>query len=182
MTGIEDLLSQIPMDQLAAQLGLSEADTEKAVKSALPALVSGMRANADDPSGAVSLANALGQHDGSLLEGGVDVNQIDTEDGRKIVKNVFGDNEEAVVNQLGGLGGLDAGSIGKLLPMLAPLLMSFLGKQFGGGRDAEKAASSAGQAGDTGGGIGDLLGGLLGGGGGGGIGDILGGLLGGGKH
>jgi hypothetical protein len=180
MDGIEDLLKKIPMDQLARQLGLSEADTAKAVKAALPALVHGMQANASDPSGAASLANALGQHDGSLVEGAVDVDRVDTEDGKKIVKNVFGENEHAVVNQLGGIGGLDAASIGKLLPVLAPLLMSFLGKQFGGGGGAKNEASGAAPASGSGG-IGDLLGGLLGGGGGG-IGDVLGGLLGGGKR
>ena len=65
--------------------------------------------------------------------GGVDLDQVDTGDGEKIVRNVFGSNEEAVVNQLGGIGGLDAGMIAKLLPMLAPLVMSFLAKLRGGG-------------------------------------------------
>jgi hypothetical protein len=179
---IDELMSQVPIGQLAAQLGLNEADTEEAVRNALPALVGGMKANAADPAGAESLARALGQHDGSLLDGGVDVGQIDTDDGKKIVDHIFGDNEEAVVNQLGGVGALDAGSIAKLLPMLAPLLMSFLGQGFGGGGQQTSSGDS-----DAGGGLGDLLGGLLGGGGGGGgggfgdIGDLLGGLLGKGK-
>lgn len=175
MSSIDELMSQIPIGQLAGQLGVSEDQARQAVQAALPALLGGMQANAQDPGGAASLQAAIGQHDGSLIEGGVDLAQVDTTDGAKIVKNVFGDNQEAVVNQLGGIGGLDAGSIAKLLPMLAPLLMSFLGKSFGGG----------GQAGGGGGGIGDLLGGLLGGGSGGGglggLGDVLGGLLGGGK-
>jgi hypothetical protein len=144
-----------------------------------------MKANADEPAGAESLARALGQHDGSLLDGGVDVGQIDADDGKKIVDHIFGDNEEAVVNQLGGVGALDAGSIAKLLPLLAPLLMSFLGKGFGGGGQPTTSGGSASDDGG-GGGLGDLLGGLLGGGGGGGggfgdIGDLLGGLLGKGK-
>ncbi len=173
-SNIDELLNQIPLDQLAGKLGLSEDETKKAVSQALPALVGGMAENAKDPLGAASLEKALGQHDGKLLEGGIDLDQVDTVDGEKIVKNVFGDNEEAVVNKLGGLGG-GAGTMASLLPMLAPLLMSFLGKSGGGG---------------GGGGLGDILGGLLGGGGGGGdagggglgdIGDVLGGLLGGGK-
>lgn len=182
MSNIDDLLSQIPIGQLAGQLGLSEPDTEQAVRQALPALVEGMKANASDPAGAASLEKALGQHDGSLLEGGIDLAQVDTTDGEKIVRNIFGDNEEAVVNQLGAVGG-GSGTIGKLLPMVAPLLMSFLGKSFGGGSDATSAAATSG----GGGGLDDLLGGLLGGGddgggGLGGLGDLLGGLLGGGKR
>jgi hypothetical protein len=181
VSNIDELMSQIPMSELASQLGMSEEETTKAVRGALPALLGGLQANAADPAGAASIEKALGQHDGSLLEGGIDLSQVDTVDGEKIVRNIFGDNEEAVVDKLGGLGG-GSGSMAQLLPMLAPLLMSFLGKSFGGG--------SGGKS-DGGGGLGGLLGGLLGGGddggdsgggGLGGLGDLLGGLLGGGKR
>lgn len=201
VSNIDDLMGQIPIGELASQLGVSEAEAEQAVRAALPALVGGMQVNAQDPAGAASLQRALGQHDGSLLAGGVDLGQVDTDDGAKIVRNIFGDNEDAVVNQLGGLGGLGGGMISKLLPMLAPLLMSFLGKSFGGGDKPAPSAPSSGSSSSGmgpgaatpaakeeeggGGGLGDILGGLLGGGGGGGglggLGDVLGGLLGGGK-
>jgi hypothetical protein len=181
-TDINDLLSQIPMDQLARQLGVDEQTAEQATRQALPALLGGMQANAHDPAGAASLTKALGQHDDNLLEGGVDLDQVDTVDGDKIVGNVFGDNREQVVNQLGGLGGSGGGSnlIAKLLPLLAPIVMSYLAKQFGQRGGAAPTASATGGAG----GLEDLLGGLLGGGGqaGGGLGDLLGGLLGGGRR
>ena len=82
-----------------------------------------------------------------------------------------------MTNQLGNVGGAGGeGLISKLLPLLAPIVMSYLAKKLGGG--------GADQAG--GGGLGDLLGGILGGqaGGaaGGGLGDLLGGLLGGGRR
>ena len=199
VSSVDDLMGQIPMGQLASQLGVSEAEAEEAVRAALPALLSGMQANAQDPAGAASLQHALGQHDGSLLDGGIDLDQVDTDDGAKIVHNIFGDNEGAVVNQLGGLGGLGGGLIAKLLPMLAPLLMGYLGKSFGGGGSSAPAPSGGSSTsgmgpgaapstssddGGGGGGLGDILGGLLGGGGGGlgGLGDVLGGLLGGGKR
>jgi len=120
-----------------------------------------MAANAEDPAGAASPTEALGQH--------VD----DAADGEKIVHHVFGDNEGAVVNQLGG------GLVAKVLPLLAPVVMGFLAKSVlgkgGGGGDAARARP---------GGLGDVLGGLLGagkGGGLGGLGDVLGGLLGAGR-
>jgi hypothetical protein len=205
VSSIDDLMAQIPIAQLAGQLGVSEDEARDAVRAALPALVGGMQANAQDPAGAASLQHAIGQHDGSLLDGGIDFDQVDTADGEKIVHNIFGDNEGAVVNQLGGLGGLSGGMISKLLPMLAPLLMNFLGKSFGGGGDSPASAPASGPASSSGmgpgasgmgpssspsessggdeggGGLGDILGGLLGGGGLGGLGDVLGGLLGGGK-
>lgn len=177
MTDLDELVSQIPMGQLARRLGVDEQTAEQATRQALPALLSGMQANAQDPAGAASLSRAVGDHDPTLIEGGVDVEQVDTDDGDKIVANVFGDKRDQVVSRLGG--GEEGGIIGKLLPMLAPLVMSFLAKQFRGGGSGR--ASGSGGAG----GLGDLLGGLLGGPGGGkgaGLDDLLGGLLGGGKR
>ena len=58
-----------------------------------------------DPAGAASLTDALGQHDGSLIDGGVDLAQVDPAEGEKIAHHIFGDNHEQVVSQLGGVGG-----------------------------------------------------------------------------
>ncbi|HEU0213607.1 MAG TPA: DUF937 domain-containing protein [Jiangellaceae bacterium] len=183
MTDYNDLLSQIPMDELARRLGVDETTAEQAARQALPALLGGMQANAQDPAGAASLRRAVGEHDSRLIDGGVDLDQVDTVDGDKIVSNVFGDNRQQVVNRLSETGGAGTGAsdiIGKLLPMLAPLVMAFLAKQAQGSRTGQTSATR------DAGGLGDLLGGLLGGSGGqagaGGLGDLLGGLLGGGKR
>lgn len=172
MAMIDDLLAQIPMDQLARQLGVAPDEAEELARKALPALVGGMEANAREPGGETSLAEAIGQHNDDLLDGGVDLDRVDTDDGRRIVGHVFGDNRDQVINRLGGSG--KESMMSNLLPLLAPLVMSFLAKKAGG------AAGGSG-AGSRGGGIGDLLGGLLGGSGAGGLEDLLGGLLGGGR-
>ncbi|TDE88857.1 DUF937 domain-containing protein [Occultella glacieicola] len=198
MSTTEEILDAVPMDQVAARLGVDRATAERATRAALPTLLAGMNANAADPAGARSLAGAISHHDPGLVEGGVDLDQVDTDDGAKIVRNVFGQNTDAVVNTLAkadsgsdGAGSAGAGGLGdllpKLLPILAPIVLSFLAKKFGQGGGA------AGEAGS--GGLGDLLGGLLGGaaggaagsggaaggaaGSGGDLGDILGGWLGG---
>lgn len=182
---IDDLLARLPIDQIAASLGVDEDTAEQATRQALPALIGGMQANAQDADGAASLAKALDDHDDDLVDGGVDLGRVNTDDGDKIVSNVFGGNRDQVVNQLAGFNSKGGGSdlIGKLLPMLAPIVLSYLaGKVKGGG----SAAPS--QQAQSGGGLADILGGLLGGGGsgsGGGLGDLLGslgGLLGGGKR
>ena len=176
-SNIDELLNQIPIDQLAGKLGVSEDETKQAVSQALPALVGGMAENAKDPLGAASLEKALGQHDGTLLEGGIDLDQVDTVDGEKIVKNVFGDNEEAVVNQLGGLGGgagtmavaaADAGAAADVLPRqvaaagVAEVVAAGSATSSAGCSAAAVAAEMPVAAGM--GDIGDVLGGLLGGG------------------
>lgn len=132
MSVVDDILSQIPLSQLAAQLGTDEQTAEAATRSALPALLGGLEANAQDPDRAASLNEALSQHSSSLIEGGVDLNQVNTDDGDRIVSHIFGGNREAVVNELGALpptvnefagqGGtaLGSGTLQKLLPILAP--------------------------------------------------------------
>jgi len=189
MDPVEEILSQISMGQLADQLGTDEASAERAARQAVPALLGGLQANAQDSGGAVSLEHALSRHSGMSLEG-LDLGSVDTDDGEAIVGNVFGDNTDQVINKLGGQSG-DAGIMSKLLPILAPLVMSWLAGKFFG----QQGQSSPAPAGGSGGGLDDLIGGATGGGsggggglgdllgggsGGGGIGDLLGGLLGGG--
>lgn len=197
MASLDDLLSQIPIDQIAQQLGVDQATAESAVKSALPTLVGGLGANAQDPAGAASLESALRSHaDTTLLDGGVDISKVDTGDGQKIVSNIFGSNTDQVASTLGGVNaGAGNDLVKQLLPILAPIVLAYLAKQFtGGGAGAgTQNQASGGGLGDllggllgggsgAGGGIGGALGGILGGSAGGGIGDLLGGLLGGGKR
>lgn len=145
MTDLNDLMAHVPVDQLAHRLGVDRATAEAAVRQALPALVGGMSANAQDPAGAASLAGALTQHDPGLLDGDVSLDRIDERDGEKIVGHVFGDNRGHVVRALGaqtpaGAVSVPASLIAKLLPLLAPIVMSYLAKRLG------KATGGAGGA------------------------------------
>ena len=191
MATYDDIIANIPISDLAERLGVDEATAREAVDEALPALLGGMGANAQDPAGAASLEHAVQQHSPTLFAGGVNLDEVDPDDGDKIVHNVFGANTDQVVQTLGSQGKGGSGLIAKLLPILAPIVLSFLAAQFSKGQakstpQSEASGGSGGEsAGGSGGGIGDLLGGLLGGGGsgatGGGIGDLLGGFLGGGS-
>ena len=192
MDSTNDLMAQIPLDQLADRLGVDRATAEQATRKALPALLAGLQANAQDPTGAASITAALGKHKKALPGGPLDVSRIDVEDGDAIVGHVFGPNREQVVSRL-AQDPQGQGLIGKLLPMLAPMVLSWLAGKFLGGTKSEGQSSEGGLSdlipgGDqTGGGLGDLLGSVLGGprtgdqDGGDSITDILGGLLGGGR-
>ena len=187
MSAVDDILSSIPLADLAQRLGVDEGTAEQATRQALPALLGGIQANTADPGGAASFASAVGQHDNDLVEGGVDLDQVDEDDGDRIVGHVFGDQRGQVVRQLGTTGGASttADLMGKLLPILAPIVMAYLAKRLGGGAAAGSSGGigdllgsvlggMAGQQGGQQGGLGDLLGGSLG--------DLLGGLLGGGRR
>jgi len=188
MSTIDDLLSQLPIDQIASRLGVDPQTAQAAVEHALPALLGGLHANAQNPASAAALGNALSNHDPNLLDNGVNVDQVDTADGSKIVGHVFGGNQDQVVSQLGSLSGVGGGLIAKVLPLLAPIVMAYLAKQFfGQGSSTSSAGSASGSlapsSSGSGGGLADILGGLLGGGSGLNLGSILGslgGLLGGG--
>ncbi|WP_104137305.1 DUF937 domain-containing protein [Arthrobacter sp. ZGTC131] len=200
MTDIHELLDQIPVDQIAALLGTDTASAQAAVETAVPSLLAGLQNNAQAPDGAASLESALAQHQDGLTDGGVDATQVDTADGEKIVSHVFGGQQDQVASQLAGtanLGGAGGDLVRRLLPILAPIIMSYLARKILGGQQGGGPASQlpggTGAGGTGAGGIdlGSILGGILGGAAGagagagghgqGGIGDILGGILGGGQ-
>ena len=91
MASYDEILGQVPMQQLASQLGVDESEVELAARTALPALLGGLQANAHDPSGAQSLASALSAHQGASVS---NLDDIDEQDGQAIVGNIFGDNPE----------------------------------------------------------------------------------------
>ncbi|PPG05832.1 hypothetical protein C5E06_00190 [Pseudoclavibacter sp. RFBI5] len=186
MTDITELLALIPVDDIAGKLGVDKQTAQQGIQAALPTLIGGMQANAADPAGAASLEQALAKKDTTLVDGRVSLADIDTNDGQKIVDNVFGSNTDQVAAALGSApGGQTSGLVQKLLPILAPIVLAWLAKKFLGGQQG--ASTTAGAS--SGGGLEDLLGGILGGGSasgskaggaaGGGLGDILGGILGG---
>ncbi|HPK90653.1 MAG TPA: DUF937 domain-containing protein, partial [Dermatophilaceae bacterium] len=145
MSDIDQLLTQIPLAAIAQELGVDESQAAASSRTALEALLGGLQANASDPAGALSLGQALGTHDGSLL--GADLGDIDQEDGSAIVHNIFGGNTSDVIAQLGGVKGSGgSGLIAKLLPILAPFVLAWLGQKLRGQ-----------------GGMGDILGQVLGG-------------------
>lgn len=144
------------------------AAAEQATKGGLAAILAGLAKNAKDGDGAAALRDAVGNHDGNILNdipskfGAAETVQ----DGSKILGHVFGDDREAVQTKLAETSGMDLGSIAKLLPMLAPIVMGLLGRKAqGSGMDA---SGLAGMLSDEAGGLDlgdltDLLGGESGG-------------------
>jgi len=188
MSGLDDLLAQIPTSEIASMIGADEGEVNKAVQLLVPVLVGGLHENAQDPEHASKIESAADSHAG-LLDGGVSVDQVDQQEGQQAIARIFGGNDVSqVANALAGGGGGNSGLLKQLLPILAPIVLAYVGKQLTG----KSAAPAGGGAG--GGALNDVLGSILGGMGGnkslgtvlGNVlgskaGDILGGLLGGKK-
>ncbi len=182
MADLNALLDLIPVGDIAEQLGIDEDVANAAVKQVLPGLVGGLAANAKrDSKSAETLTNVLKHHNKGIAKS---VKEVDTEDGAKIVRNVFGENEDKVVDKLAAAStksDVTGDLIKQILPIVAPIVLSWLASQFLGGK-TESAPAAAPKEEESSGGIGDLLGGLLSSPQGQEIaGDLLGGLLGAGK-
>jgi len=176
---LDDILNQVPIDDIAAKLGVSRDEAKVAVEQGGAVLLGGLAKNAETDEGSAAIQNALKKHEGGT--GASKVDDIDQADGDKIVSHILGAKKSEVTKELTESKATPGIDFGKLLPILAPIVMGLIA-------NASKDKTAKADAGaESSGGIGDLIGGILGGGnnsgagGGGGIGDVIGGLLGGGN-
>lgn len=179
-SSVNQFLSSLPIDKIAARVGENPETVNSTLQSIIPALLAKMSDNSQDDSGEQALGQALEQHDPALVDGTVNIDDVDEEDGEKITDHVFGADRSAVAQQLGGITAGGASLVQKLLPIVAPLLMSWLAGKVQGGQGAGTQGKggvvrsvlggllgslAAGKATDssTGGALGGILGSILGG-------------------
>lgn len=168
-----DILAQMGGVQPMAQaLGVSESEAMQGAAALLPAILGGMKKQAQSQaSGLDGLGGLLGQLGG----GGGPLGQVlgqalgNGGGGNDILGEIFGskDVSRTVAEDAANRSGLDASLLKKMLPILAMLVTSYLSQQ---------GKANAGQPSESSGGLGDLLGGMLGGGNGQGQQSGLGGL------
>jgi hypothetical protein len=176
--------------QVSQRIGADEAKTRTAIHAAVPALMAAFAGEAQRGGG---IRAAIRQdHDGAIIDqlpqylSGTAQLSPRTTNGAGILDHTLGDQQEQVARAVSARSGLDLGTVMKLLPLLAPIVMGMLGKKSnaspGGGFSLDDLGSILGRetedAKQSNPDLGDILGRL---GSGGGIGDVLGGLLGGGR-
>jgi hypothetical protein len=163
MAGILDLLNSDIGRQIiggvSQETNQSTDKTAQVVSMALPLLMGAMKRNAATPEGAQGLLSALNnsKHDGSMLDNlsglfGGGVNEEVKQDGLGILGHVLGGSQNNVVSALSNKSGVDTDSVMKILTVVAPIVLQYLGKQ----KRTQKVESTSGLDG--------LLGGMLGGG------------------
>jgi hypothetical protein len=118
------------IQQLSQTLGADPSATSSAVSAALPMLLGGLAQNAAHPQGAAALDQALGAHDGSILDnlggllGGGALGGI----GGSILSHILGSKRAPVEEGVSKASGLSGAQVAQLLMMLAPIVMGVLGR------------------------------------------------------
>lgn len=135
LEGLAGALGGDAVGQLAGLLGADNDATSKAVAVALPAILGGLAKNSQSQQGAGALFDALSQdHDGSILGnlgallGGGQQQQQESM-GEKILGHVLGGGRPRVERQVAQSSGLQSALVSKLLPMLAPVVLGYLGNK-----------------------------------------------------
>ena len=149
-----DLLTGNSSNQVAEQaenkFGISKNQIIALLAVAAPLVISYLRNKSQDDKEAEALNNALDKdHDGSILNDPSQALNRQAE-GNSILDHIFGGNKVAVENQLSQNTGISMDKIAPVLAMLAPVIMGYIGQQ--------KQQNNV-----NAGGLGDLLGGILGG-------------------
>lgn len=148
------------LDQLGKTVGANPEQVQKVAQLGLPTLLEALNRNAGTPQGAQALAGALEQHqDANVDDLQGFLQNVDTQDGAKILQHVLSGNSGRVQNNLARQTGLDGSQVSGLLQQFAPLLLGLLGNQ-----KKEQNLDAAGVAGLT-----SQLTNTLGGSGGGGL-------------
>ncbi|MER6581563.1 DUF937 domain-containing protein [Nonomuraea sp. NPDC001023] len=165
MTLNDELLTQLGdsgVDQIAGMLGTDTATARKVVEAVAGTVIGGMARNAEHPDGAEALRAALDDHvDADPFNG--DVASL-TRDGHSILGHVLGgQGTERAAAGLSQLAGVSSGTIMRLLPLVAPMVMSLLAARAAkANMDASAlAAELREEHASLPGGLGHLLDGLL---------------------
>ncbi len=159
---ITDILAQMGgLQSMARELGVSENEARAGTEALAPAILGGLKKQAQGAGGLGglgALGGLLGQlGGGGLLDQVLGPQPTDVTPGNDVLGQIFGskDVSRAVAQNAAAQSGLDPALLKKMLPILAMLVAGYFAKQGGA-----PAGSASGE-----GGLGGLLGGLLGGGG-----------------
>lgn len=119
--------------QVGAQLGLNQQQSQSAIAALLPAISSALKQNTANPQGLGGLLSALqkGNHE-QYLENPQMLGQVESvTDGNAILGHLFGskDVSRAVAGHAAQKTGIGADVLKKLLPLVATMAMGSLSKQ-----------------------------------------------------
>jgi len=141
---LNDQLDDDAISKIGGLLGTDTKATERAITGAIPVLIGALARNASSGDGLSSLAKAVSKdHDGSLLDnlGGFLGGGGNMGMGEAILGHILGGRSQRTTTGLSQATGLNAGSVMKLLAILAPIVMAAIG------RSQRQAPAPSGQQG-----------------------------------
>lgn len=117
--------------QLAKRAGVDTKDFGKIAAIALPLLLQAMNINNQNSKGLTSFNQALNQHQTKNNYDSLNqfAQNVDTEDGDKIVSHVLQDDKQKISDNLAGRLGVSPDTVKKVLAVLAPLVIKYLADQ-----------------------------------------------------
>jgi len=156
---ITDILAQTGgLESIARELGVSENQAASGAEALLPAILGGFKKQAQSqPSGVEGLGDMLGQlGGGSLMDEVLSPQPTNVDRGNDVLGQIFGSKEvsRTVAHNAAAQSGLEPSLLKRMLPIITMLVAGYMAKQ----RSVSNRAQQS-----PGGGLGDLLGGLLGG-------------------
>lgn len=156
---VSDILAQMGgLESMARELGVDKSQAAAGAAALLPAIMGGFKKQArSQPTGLEGLVSMLGGlGGGGLLDEVLAPRPTNVGRGNDVLGEIFGskDVSRTVAQNASGQTGLDPALLKKMLPILTMLVAGYMAKQ--GSRPAATAPTSSG-------GLGDLLGGTLGG-------------------
>jgi hypothetical protein len=155
---ITDILAQMGgLQSMARELGVSENQAASGAEALIPAILGGFKKQAQSqPSGVEGVGDMLGQlGGGSLMDDVLSPQPTPVDRGNDVLGQIFGskDVSRTVAQNAASQSGLEPSLLKKMLPMVAMLVAGYMAKQRSGASPAQASP----------GGLGDLLGGMLGG-------------------
>jgi len=129
LSGLMQQLQGGGIGEISKTLGLKDDQVSQVVSGALPALMGAFSRNAGSQSGANALFGALaGKHSGGILGDVIGSLAGGKTADSGILRHAFGGKQNSVEQALSANSGIDIASVGKILAMVAPLVMGSLGK------------------------------------------------------
>ncbi len=125
-------LDQAAIGQIAGSLGQPEQTVSHGIVSSIAAMLSGLAAKADDPAALRSVVDAAPAGEVSwrqVAAGVADPSSPLIASGKRLLGNIFGNSEGAVINGIGREFGMGTGAVSTLMASVAPLVMSFIGNR-----------------------------------------------------
>ncbi len=130
LESVTDLLAQgDTLSKLGGAIGADPSTTDRAVQSAAPAILGGMADRAQQPGGPQAITEMLDLADRSPISGPVVGSNSDDGVGSSMLDGLFGSGRAGIVSSLASKVGVGSSVMGKLLPMLAPMVVGAVAKR-----------------------------------------------------